>query len=140
VIGNAALFFGLIQMLIEADEPAEAHIPFAIARDNFYAVARHGLDAHVTWHDGEKGTMRALLRQKLLPLARTGLQRLEIDAADIDRYLGVIEERMQNGQTGSAWQRGWVARHGRDLPAMTAAYLERQDSGRPVHEWGLEPA
>ena len=54
--------------------------------------------------------------------------------------LGVIEERMQNGQTGSAWQRGWVARHGRDLPAMTAAYLERQDSGRPVHEWGLDPA
>ena len=139
VIGNAALFFGLIQMLIEADEPAEAHIPFAIARDNFYAAARHGLDAHVTWRDGEKGVMRALLQQ-LLPLARTGLERLEIDRGDIERYLGVIEGRMDTGQTGTAWQRAWVARHGRDMAALTVAYLERQDSGRPVHEWGLEPA
>ena len=110
--------------------------PFATARDNFYAAARHGLDAHVTWRDGEKGVMRALLQQ-LLPLARTGLERLEIDRGDIERYLGVIEGRIDTGQTGTTWQRAWVARHGRDMAALTAAYLERQDSGRPVHAWDL---
>ena len=139
VIANAALFFGLMKMLVDADEPLETQIPFATARDNFYAAARHGLDAHVTWRDGEKGVMRALLQQ-LLPLARTGLERLEIDRGDIERYLGVIEGRMDTGQTGTAWQGAWVARHGRVLAALTAAYVERQDAGRPVHAWDLSSA
>ena len=70
--------------------------------------------------------------------ARAGLAALEIDATDIDRYLGIIEARVRSGQTGSVWQRAWVERHGRDMAAMTHAYRERQDSGRPVHEWGLD--
>jgi hypothetical protein len=49
----------------------------------------------------------------------------------------VIEARLQSGQTGAAWQRAWVARHGNDMAAMTAAYLARQDAGRPVHAWDL---
>jgi gamma-glutamyl:cysteine ligase YbdK (ATP-grasp superfamily) len=60
-IANAALFFGLMQVLIDAVEPAEPRIPFATARDNFYAAARYGLDARITWYDGEKGTLRSLL-------------------------------------------------------------------------------
>ena len=136
-IANAALFFGLMQVLIDAGEPAEPHIPFATARDNFYAAARYGLDARITWYDGEKGTLRSLLQQQLLAQARAGLESLEIDHHDIERYLGVIEARLQSGQTGSAWQRAWVARHGNDMAAMTAAYLERQDAGSPVHAWDL---
>ena len=136
-IANAALFFGLMQVLIDAVEPAEPRIPFATARDNFYAAARYGLDARITWYDGEKGTLRSLLLQQLLPQARSGLESLEIDRNDIERYLGVIEARLQSGQTGAAWQRAWVARHGDDMAAMTAAYLARQDAGRPVHAWDL---
>ena len=139
VIANAALFFGLMRVLIDAAEPAEARIPFAAARDNFYAAARYGLDAHITWYGGEKGALRSLLQQQLLPQARTGLESLEIDRDDIERYLGVIEARLQSGQTGSAWQRAWVAKHGDDMAAMTAAYLKRQDAGQPVHEWDLRP-
>jgi gamma-glutamyl:cysteine ligase YbdK (ATP-grasp superfamily) len=139
VIANAALFFGLMRVLIDAAEPVEARIPFAAARDNFYAAARYGLDARITWYDGEKGTLRSLLQQQLLPQARTGLESLEIDRDDIERYLGVIEARLQSGQTGSAWQRAWVAKHGDDMAAMTAAYLKRQDAGQPVHEWDLRP-
>ena len=82
--------------------------------------------------------MRVLLEGQLLPLARAGLERLEIDADDISRYLQIIESRLLTGQTGTAWQRGWVARHGDDLAAMTTAYRERQDTGRPVHEWELD--
>jgi hypothetical protein len=82
--------------------------------------------------------MQALLVEQLLPQARAGLASLEIDAADIARYLGIIEARVHSGQTGSAWQRAWVARHGRDMAAMTQVYRERQDSGSPVHEWGFD--
>lgn len=136
-IANAALFFGLMQALMARAEPAEERLPFAAARDNFYLAAHHGLEAHVTWVDGRRGTVRALLIDNLLPLARRGLGMLEIDQPDIDRYLGIIEARLNAGQTGTAWQRGYVARHGDDMAAMTEAYRQHQDSGLPVHEWPL---
>jgi len=138
VIANAALFFGLMQSLMTQAGPPQEQLPFSTARDNFYAAAQLGLDAHVSWLNGARGGMRALLLERLLPQARAGLQRLEIDAADIERYLGIIEARVHSGQTGSAWQRAWVERHGRDMAAMTRAYLQRQDSRLPVHEWGLQ--
>ena len=87
--------------------------------------------------DEQRSTVRTLVLDELLPLARAGLVQLEIDPADIDRYLQIIEMRVLSGQTGSAWQRAWVARYGRDFTALTAAYREQQDSGRPVHEWEL---
>jgi hypothetical protein len=44
---------------------------------------------------------------------------------------------VRTGQNGAAWQIGYVDRHGRDFFRLTAAYLEQQRSGRPVHEWPL---
>jgi hypothetical protein len=137
-IANAALFFGLMHFLMSQADPPEQELAFVNARDNFYAAAHHGLDAHVTWLDGRRVSIRALLTGQLLPQARAGLVSLEIDAADIDRYLGIIEARVRSGQTGSVWQRAWVERHGRDMQAMTHAYRRHQDSGNPVHEWSLE--
>ena len=87
--------------------------------------------------DGARSTLQNLLQSQLLPLARRGLEQLEIDAQDIDRYLGIIEARVSNGQTGSAWQRAYVAQHGDDLAEMTQAYRKNQQSKVPVHEWGL---
>ncbi len=138
VIANAALFFGLMQSLMSQEGPPEHELAFASARDNFYAAAHQGLDAHVAWLDGRRGSVQALLAEQLLPQARAGLASLEIDAADIERYLGIIEARVRSGQTGSAWQRAWVARHGRDMPALTHAYRQHQDRQAPVHEWNLE--
>ena len=134
-IANAALFFGLSHMLAEQAVPPEATLDFARARENFYAAAKHGLQAQVTWIDGRHGSVGALLRQELLPLARTGLRRLGCDRRDIDRYLGVIEGRLANGQTGAQWQLDYRASHGGDLEALVAAYWRHQESGAPVHEW-----
>jgi hypothetical protein len=81
--------------------------------------------------------LRALLLSELLPLARQGLAALEIDAADSDHYLGIIEARARRAATGADWQRAWVARHGPDMVALTEAYVRRQQEGRPVHEWDV---
>ncbi|MGB5259797.1 MAG: glutamate--cysteine ligase [Gammaproteobacteria bacterium] len=137
MIANAAFYFGLVQSLATQDIPPEQRLPFATARDNFYAAAHHGLDINVTWLDGHRSTVRNLVLDLLLPLARAGLTQLEIDAHDIDRYLQIIEMRVASGQTGSAWQRGWVAHHGRDFTGLTASYREQQERGHPVHEWSL---
>ncbi|MGB5718430.1 MAG: glutamate--cysteine ligase [Gammaproteobacteria bacterium] len=137
MIANAALFYGLMQALMTADTPPEQQLDFSAARDNFYTAAQQGLGAHISWLDGTRGTIQKLLQGQLLPLARRGLQQLEIDVEDIDRYLGVIESRVRCGQTGTVWQREYAACHDGDLAAMTKAYRRNQDSGVPVHEWAL---
>jgi hypothetical protein len=137
MMANAALFYGLMQALMTAETPPEQQLDFSVARDNFYTAAQQGLGAHVTWLDGKRGTVQSLLQGQLLPLARRGLQQLEIDVQDIDRYLGVIEARVRCGQTGAVWQRAYAAQHGHDLAEMTQAYRHHQDSKLPVHEWGL---
>jgi hypothetical protein len=138
MIANAAFYFGLVQALMTQEIPPEQCLPFAVARDNFYTAAHHGLDVHVTWLDEHRSTVRTLVLEELLPLASAGLMQLEIDVDDINRYLQIIEMRVVSGQTGSAWQRGWTARHGRDFAGLTAAYRGQQETGRPVHEWTLD--
>lgn len=136
-IANAALYFGAVHRLAATGDAPIRRIPFAVAKANFYQAARQGLDAEVEWLDGQRATLRQVLEDVLLPLARQGLADLAIGASEVDHWLGIIEDRLRTGQTGSAWQRAWVDRRGSDLAALTAAYLERQETGRPVHEWTL---
>ncbi len=137
-IANAALFYGLTRYYATlAGEPPERLLTFPVARDNFYGCARHGLGARVRWTDGEIHPVTRLTLRTLLPCARLGLTDLGLASDDIDRYLGIIEERVDSGRNGAGWQRAWVERHGRDMAAMTNAYAERQADGAPVHRWPL---
>lgn len=134
---NMAFFYGLATSLALAPEAPEQALPFASAKQNFYEAARLGLDASVDWIDGRRWSLERLVRTALITQARRGLEALGVDAAEIDRYLGIIEARVASGQTGAAWQRAFVERHGRDLPALTRAYRERSHAGAPVHTWDL---
>jgi len=134
-IANAAFYYGLVEALARSDVAPENQLPFATARDNFYAAARDGLEAQITWLDGRKGPAQSLLLDKLVPLAGYGLGLLGIDKADCERYLSIIKQRVKNACTGAGWQRAWLARHGHDMQALTNAYYERQKRGEPVHDW-----
>lgn len=133
-IANAAFFFG-VMVGLQRYEPWDDSVDFATARRNFYAAARQGLDAQMTWRGLKTVGVSALLTDHLLPLARRGLVALDIDHADIDRFLGIVADRLRTGQNGTAWQRAYVAKHGGDLRALTLAYLDLQSRGTPVHEW-----
>jgi gamma-glutamyl:cysteine ligase YbdK (ATP-grasp superfamily) len=135
-IANAALYYGMVHALATRDVAPELELPFATARDNFYAAARDGLEAQIIWLDGRKRSAGSLLQEQLIGLARYGLGLLDIDPADRDRYLGIVKARLRNACTGSNWQRAYVARHGGDTRVLTEAYYERQQSGVPVHDWG----
>lgn len=136
-IANAAFYFGLVQALATQQSAPETQLPFSTARDNFYAAAQQGLDAQIFWLDGRKLPMRKLLLDQLIPAARYGLGLLGIDTEQCDHYLETIYKRIENSCTGSDWQRAWVACNGRDMRALTQAYYERQQSGVPVHDWGV---
>ncbi len=135
-IANAALFYGLASALAEQESAPEEQLDFAQVRDNFYAAARYGLNAGVTWMDGRHGRISELLKQ-LIPLAMEGLLQLGCDYTQSEYYLSIIEQRLLSGQTGAAWQLAWLDKHGDDPAAMVDAYQERQNSGLPVHAWDL---
>lgn len=137
MIANLALFYGLVHGLAQQPHPLEQQLPFEIARANFYAAAQQGLEAEVIWIDHSRICIAQLLSEILLPLARQGLEHLHLDGEDIDRYLGILWERLRTGQNGSGWQRAYVAKHGRDMQKLTRAYLAHQQTGAPVHEWDL---
>jgi hypothetical protein len=135
MIANAALYLGLARVYAMQGGDGSGGLSFADASRNFYAAARHGLDATLIWPGvGEIGADRLLL-DRLIPAAREGLA--DFGVTDSRGYLDVIEQRVRNRQTGAAWQRKALAARGGDLYAMMAAYCEGQRSGAPVHEWEI---
>lgn len=137
MIANAAFFYGLVKYLADEFMQPEPALPFHHSKDNFYQSARYGLEAAVVWLDGERIRVRDLLLTELLAQARIGLERLGIRRPDADRYLDIIGERVEGGQTGAVWQRECANHFGGDLRTMTAAYHRNQWSGLPVHRWPL---
>lgn len=137
MMANAALYFGLARFLANLSDAPESRLSFEQARNNFYAAARDGLRAPMTWLDGSITDARTLLLEEILPMSRHGLKTLNIDEADINHYLSIMETRIQTGQTGAVWQRAYREKHQADSLHLVAAYLERQRSGAPVHEWEL---
>ncbi len=137
VIANAAFYYGAVCALAREPTPPEKRLTFERARTNFYRAARDGLGTDVMWMDGKEIGIRELVRGILLPQARDGLNRLGLNAEDIDHWLGIVEARVASGQTGAVWQRAVVDRRSLDMQDLTQLYLERQASGRPVHEWEL---
>ncbi len=143
-IANAAVYYGLMTALAEDYPDIRSVMQFDDAKNNFVQAARLGLQAQFTWLKGREYTAKQLLTQELLPLARRGLQHVKIDSADIDKYVGIVEDRVANGQTGSAWMtKSFVAMGTQGtldhrLRTLTLATLRRQRSSEPVHLW--EPA
>ncbi len=79
--------------------------------------------------------MRQLILDQLLPRAQKGLEATGMDPGVARRWLGIVFARVRSRRTGDRWQRAFVARHGADMDRLTAAYLEHQATGVPVHEW-----
>jgi hypothetical protein len=144
MLANAAFLLGLTLALAPGAEDWTDRLLFARAHANFYAAARLGLEAELTWlgPDGDPERVGAAeLVPRLLPTARRGLVDAGVDAAEADRLLGVIADRVAAGQTGAVWQRRTLAALeatcGRDqaVRALLERYLELQAGGDPVHTW-----
>jgi len=140
-VANATFFFGLMRSIPQAFGDIPGKMPFDDVKDNFFAAARHGLKAQVTWLDGKHHAVDKLISEQLISLANAGLRDSGIEADDIEKYLGIIRERVEADQTGSRWILSAAA----SMPAGTGseyrdrrivgAMLLRQKSGEPVHRW-----
>jgi CBS domain-containing protein len=142
-IANQAFFFGLMIALPEEYGDITTRILFDDAKNNFLAAARLGLKSQMKWVDGQIYSAWSLILNHLLSLARAGLKERGIDSEDIDRYLGVYEERVRSEQTGAQWMLDSLANMGQQgklgirLRILTEAMKKNQQSGEPVHRWAL---
>ncbi len=142
-MANAAFFFGLMSSVISEYGRLPEVMAFEDARKNFDQAARYGLDARFRWLGGREVPATQLVLEELLPLARQGLQASEIDGADIDRYLGVLEARVRSGQTGATWAMRSLEQMGEEgagdakARALVTAMLDHQGRAEPVHTWPL---
>ncbi|MCP4448013.1 MAG: CBS domain-containing protein [Myxococcales bacterium] len=142
-VANAAFFYGLLSGFLGQDRDVTKEMCFADAKNNFFAAARYGLDSRLTWMRGKVAEAPALIFEDLLPLAREGLKRSNIDSADIDRYLGIIEQRVESRQTGASWMTDSLSSMesnttlDRRERALSAALIDNQASQKPVHTWPL---
>jgi len=143
VIANAAFYYGLVQTLAEAERPIWAEMSFVTARDNLAEAARRGIDASIHWPGLGEVPVAELTLRRLLPLAREGLRRCQVDQPHADRMLDVIEQRCLTARTGATWQvdtvhalqeKGGMDREAAML-AMTERYLALMHTGDPVHTW-----
>lgn len=139
-IANTAFFAGLMLSLPHEYGDVSKLMLFDDAKENFFAAARHGLNAQFNWVDGTTRTAATLILDHLLPLAHQGLKAAGVNSEDIDRYLGVIEERVRSGQTGAQWTLKSfqaVSDQPRDVRTRLIAkeILGRQQQGDPVHLW-----
>jgi CBS domain-containing protein/gamma-glutamylcysteine synthetase len=140
-VANGAFWLGLMSELGATLEDVTERLDYDHARANFYAAAREGLGARITWLDGEEVLAQPLILDRLLPLAKAGLDRAGVTPADSTHYLGILEKRVRTLRTGARWMIQSLAgmkergNSGARDTALVAAIIARQKTDRVVSEW-----
>ncbi len=140
-IANAAFWIGMVLGGLEEYGDVRDRIDFGEAKANFLAAARNGLKAGFRWLDGTMTSAPRLILDHGLPLARSGLAGAGVSPVDIDRYLGIIHDRVESGTTGSRWIQRSLLRmrdqgtRSERMAAIAAGSIARQKRGEPCHTW-----
>jgi hypothetical protein len=129
-----AAFAGLLESLPRREHPV-ADQPWEEARDNFYAAARDGLDGRQRWvtNDGQETTLTREVYDDLLSHAVDGLRSAGCSAAEAERYVAPLRDRVDDGRTPADWKRSRVrealaggASLAEAITAMQRRYVARQ--------------
>jgi CBS domain-containing protein len=142
-IANAAFLFGLMAGVEKHHGDVTQALLFDHVKENFTNAARYGLKAQFHWVNGEVISAGDLILERLLPQASDGLLEVGLSEQEVERYLGVIEERVRSGRTGSQWvfdsldAMGDTGTSDSRCRALTAAMAEHQQSGKPCHTWPI---
>lgn len=142
-ISNAAFWLGAVIGTHKHYPDITKQLSWEDVRDNFMKAAQYGIDSKFTWFKDKKLSATELILKELLPLAKEGLQERNVDPADIDRYLGIIQERAEQHKTGARWQLRAFTKLKESITTdeavavMTACMVKNQEKEMPVHQWEL---
>ena len=129
-----AVFAGLMESLTRRQHPVR-RLDWTVARENFYAACRDGLQADLRWvtADGAETTAIDEVCGELLEYARDGLETRGLETEAARRYIRPLRERLDRRTTPARWKH----EHVRDSVAagvplaeaiwgMQAEYIDRQ--------------
>lgn len=142
-MANTAFWLGAMVGLEDTYGDIRKKIQFVDVRDNFAKAARYGIDNTFNWFDDLKISSTDLFKEILIPIAREGLQKRNITPSDIDRYMDIISERVDQHMTGARWMLKAFTqlKEGADKELaqtiLTSAILRNQQSEQPVHTWPM---
>jgi hypothetical protein len=122
-----AAFAGLMESLPRRAHPVEG-LPWETAKDNFYAAAREGFDADLTWitNAGDTTTNAEELYDDLLAHAADGLESAGCTAEEADYYIDPLRRRVETATTPAAWKRSDVRARLADGASFETAVTEMQ--------------
>lgn len=142
-VANACFWLGMMEgMALEVDD-IRNHLSFDDVRDNFFKAAKYGIDTKFSWFNDTKIVAKELINEHLIPIARNGLNAMKVNKKDIDKYLGIIEDRINAHMNGARWMlRSYTelkkkTSEDQALSTLTATIIENQISGKLVHEWEI---
>ena len=138
-MANFAFWVGLMVGRPMKYDHLNSFMSFKEVKNNFLKAAKNGMDASFSWL-GQKWQAVDFVKEYCLPIANKGLQNMGVAKKDIDKYLGIIEERIEK-KNGSKW----IVHHYRKLQSnqghndpllqLTSDLLKNQSSGLPVAQW-----
>ena len=140
-MANFAFWVGLMMGRPATFNDMPAIMDFRDAKSNFIKAARTGKESVMNWC-GTLISVRDLVVDELLPIAREGLKKNQIDEEDSHRLLDIIEERAK-GTTGAQWNvrnyRKLCTQFKQDdaLLALTKSIHDNQTANIPVHQWPM---
>jgi len=142
-VSNAALWLGAMVGMYQKEGAISEKMNWEDARDNFGKAARTGLDSKFIWLDEKNISATDLLLEEIIPLAREGLKAQNINSEDIDRYLGVVEERTKKHTNGARWQIKAFTKLKKQtsddeaLSVLTCSIMQNQAKEKPIHDWSM---
>ncbi|TVQ50231.1 MAG: CBS domain-containing protein [Saprospirales bacterium] len=140
-IANSALWLGAMIDYAHTYDDITKFISFAEAKDNFLKAARYGIDTKFSWLNDAKVTAIELLRDEIIPRAKSGLSRMNVKEEDIEKYMGMMEKRTEKHVTGARWMlrsfNDLIEQIPRDeaVTVLTSSIIRNQEQSLPIHEW-----
>lgn len=140
-VANAAFWLGLMEAFDQEYEDITELMDFDDANSNFFIAAYNGIDTKLKWTNDSYVETSKLVLDELLPIARIGLNNRKVAKEDIDKYLGIIQKRVESRQTGSAWMLKSFSKLIKETPreetaiAITSSMVRQQKANKPIHSW-----
>lgn len=140
-IANMVFWVGLMLGQPKQYKSIHKKMDFRDIKDNFFKAGRTGMETQFKWNS-ELISAKDLILKEFIPMARKGLEKANIDDADITKYLSVIERRALS-KNGSQW----MVENYRNLQKsktnfealqnITAYMCKHQLEDKTVDEWPL---
>ena len=142
-IANTAFFVGMMAGMSDQYDDIREEITFQDVKANFMAAARAGIRAQMNWFGDTHMPVRKLILDELLPLAEHGLKKYGVDQKDIDKYLGILGDRVSTRRNGARWalesleEMKEQGTEDQRMRCLVSSMVEQQTTGRPISEWVL---